>query len=47
MYSTNNEEKSIVAGRFIRALKSKTKLKTHDVNVKKFCWRKAKHICWL
>ena len=35
MYSTNNEEKSIVAGRFIRALKSKTKLKTHDVNVKK------------
>ena len=37
MYSTNNEEKSIVAGRLIRALKIKTKLKTHDVNIKKSC----------
>ena len=45
MYSTNNEEKSVVAERFIRALKSKTKLQTHDVNIKKSCWPKAKRIC--
>ena len=34
MYSIHNEGKSVVAERFIRALKSKI-YKTHDFNIKK------------